>query len=391
MKRAGHIFFAVAVMSLAISPVHAASSAPKLGAACTKIGALSTVPTTKARLICQAKGKKLFWASYVQPGNAPMSTPTSASAPAAVIDPIRQAAFDTVHSMSCSSSHPHIAISQKIVGTHVPMDVQALINPEFERVMDCFDGFFDTPINLSLIYVTEKDSDILASQVPNIIGQQNMANLQSVLTRYASNAWGPTGGPGGGIGGKDQAGNYFLVIHMASYTNASAYALKGVMHEFTHILQNYGRRNAHTSTQADWYANMPGYFVEGGAEALAYIFTSTSVTSYNSSFAQSLSGNTQAYPTYRHIADLASAITLMKTIEFPNTQATKDVQYPYGSIICEYILGKYGIAKFLDLIKGTSNYPLWADNLKTTLGVSQEDFYQQALTWALPVWNAEAA
>jgi hypothetical protein len=391
MRKTASALLAALAISFAISPVNAASSAPKLGAACTKIGALSTVPVTKARLICQANGKKLLWTSYAQPTSIPMTPPSTSTARTTAIDPLRQAAFDSVHGLSCLNSHPHVALTQKIVGTNVPADVQAVINPEMERVMDCFDAYFDTPINLSLIYVTEKDSDILASQIPNIIGQQNMTNLQGVLTRYANKAWGPTGGSGGGIGGKDSSGNYYLLIHMASYTNVSAYALKGVTHEFTHILQNYGRRNAHTSTQADWYANMPGYFVEGGAESLAYAFTASTASAYNSNISRSLSDNTRGYVNYRHIADVPAAITLMKTIEFPDTQATKDVQYPYGSIICDYILGKYGVSKFLDLMKGSSTYSLWSDNLKSTLGVSQEDFYQQALTWALPLWNAEAA
>ncbi len=278
---------------------------------------------------------------------------------------------------------------EKNIGANVPLDVQDVINPALDKVMNCFDSFFESTITLKVIYITEKDTDLLTSTLPQIIGQNEIVNLSNTLNRYRQKEWGLTGGTGGGTAGHNSDTNdYWLVLHLASYTNANSYAVKGVMHEFTHILQSYGRRDAHTSSGAEWYANLPGYFLEGGAETLGYTFSAVSLASYNSDINKSQNDMTRGIPSARNIKDLSAAIALLKTVAVPSDAQARDLQYPFGSLVSEYILGKYGIDKYLALMKGASKYPKWNDNLQATLGISESEFMNLALTWGLPLWNS---
>jgi hypothetical protein len=386
----------ILILSISLSGLSVAQAVPgKIGAPCTKIDSLTHV--SGVTLICATSGKKLLWKKFQasQPAKTAPAPQASNPAPAAStstvatsIDPLRSAAFNSVHAITCTQSHPHISM-EKNIGANVPLDVQGVINPVLDKVMNCFDSFFESTITLKVIYITEKDTDLLTSTLPQIIGQNEIPNLSNTLTRYRQKEWGPTGGSGGGTAGRNsETNNYWLVLHLASYTDANSYAVKGIMHEFTHILQLYGRRDGHTSTEAEWYAALPGYFLEGGAETLAYAFSATSLASFNSDMNKSQNDNTRGIPSARNIKDLSAAIAILKTIAAPSDAQTRDLQYPLGSVVSEYILGKYGIDKYLALMKGASKYPKWTDNLQATLGISESEFMNLALTWGLPLWNS---
>jgi len=391
--------FLVLILCISFPGLSVAQAAPgKIGSPCNKINSLTHV--AGVTLVCATSGKKLIW-KKIQNGKpskagtapqAPSPSPTvSPQNGGAIVDSLRSTAFSSVHGIVCSQSHPHINLEKKI-GANVPFDVQDVINPELDRVLNCFDTFFESTISLKVIYITEKDTDLLSSDVPQIIGQSELTNLTSTLNRYRQKEWGATGGSGGGTAGHNgDTDNYWLVLHLASYTNVHSYAVKGIMHEFTHILQLYGRRGAHTTSEAEWYANMPGYFLEGGAETLAYTFTSSSLTSYNFDINKSQNDNTRGIPSARNMKDLGIAITILKTIMAPSDSQTRNLQYPLGSLVCEYILGKYGIDKYLALMKGASRYPNWNDNLQATLGISESEFMNVALAWGLPLWNSATA
>lgn len=393
----------ILILCMSLSGLSVAQAGPgKIGAPCSKINSFAHV--SGVTLVCATSGKKLIWKKLQtsQPSktvptpqastpNPAVPSPTPAASPSTVaisVDPLRSAAFNSVHGITCSQSHPHINM-EKNIGANVPIDVLGVINPALDKVLNCFDTFFDSTITLKVIYITEKDTDLLTSTLPQIIGQNEITNLSNTLNRYRQKEWGPTGGTGGGTAGHNSdANNYWLVLHLASYTNANSYAVKGIMHEFTHILQLYGRRDAHTSSEAEWYANLPGYFLEGGAETLAYTFSAASLASYNSDINKSQNDNTRGIPSARNIKDLSVAIAILKTVAVPSDAQTRDLQYPFGSLVSEYILGKYGIDKYLALMKGASKYPKWNDNLQATLGISENEFMNLALTWGLPLWNS---
>jgi len=292
--------------------------------------------------------------------------------------------------MACKTSHDHINVDF-IVGKNVPTDVKVVMDKELERVMDCFDSFFDTNITLKVAYITEKDSDLVQNSLPSIMGSQELDGLKNVLTRYSDKVWGPTGGGGGGVAGRNSFGtNYYLVLHLASYTNASSYMVKNVMHEFTHVLQAYGRKDMRTQGSTGWYQNVPGYFVEGGAESLAYNFSEITASGYNAQVNRSSRDMTNGSPSARNLKDVDAGLSLLETLKNPTSQDAQNLQYPFGSLVCDYIMGKYGIDKYLALMKGASKYANWADNVNATLGISEKDLETSAITWGLPIWNAAA-
>jgi hypothetical protein len=130
--------------------------------------------------------------------------------------------------------------------------------------------------------------------------------------------------------------------------------------------------------------------MEGGAETLGYSFASTSPQEFDSFIKQGEKHSDHSLSAAFNLNSTADVITQLKTISFPKSRFEKDFQYNFGELFSEYILGKYGLNKFLDLMKGASKYPLWTDNVQATLGIPLDQLYSEAAPWMMPLWKAGA-
>jgi hypothetical protein len=83
----------------------------------------------------------------------------------------------------------------------------------------------------------------------------------------------------------------------------------------------------------------------------------------------------------------ADAVTLINEIQKRDTELRNEFSYAAGQIVWEYFIGKYGIEKFIELLKNvprTDNFNL---NLQATIGKSREAFYQEAGAYLFATWN----
>jgi hypothetical protein len=158
-----------------------------------------------------------------------------------------------------------------------------------------------------------------------------------------------------------------------------------------HILQSYSKSNnfpfyGDGSTAAD-YVNLPTWFWEGTAELFSYDSISASAGIFSANMAMA---RTQAKesPSLNKITTAAQLISTMKLIEAPSNQESNMMNYALGSVECEYILAKYGYAKYWQVMKGASTYLDFDKNLQNTLGISKEQLYSQSAPFVLSQWRA---
>jgi hypothetical protein len=384
-------FLALSILVSQMAFAQAASTV-SAGLNCAKLGTTSI--SSGKKFTCTKNGKKLVWDQGLKIQlNAGASTPSAAPMPSSIpvsdIDPIRTAAFNQVHALTCTSGHPNILVT-KSIGSTINAVTSATLDKLSSDVFNCFNNYFEQKINLKLFYITEKDLDLVNSEIAPLLTSQDLDHLKSTLNDSTNHVWGSIGSAGGIAKFNPATNTAYLIVHLSSYHTLIPTEYKAVMHEFTHVLQGYGRKDAKTNSEQSYYDNLPGYFMEGGAETLGYAFTASSPKEFDAFVKNGEKHSDHSLAAAFSLSSPAEVVTQLKTISFPKSRFEKDFQYNFGELFSEYILGKYGLDKFLALMKGASRYSLWTDNVQATLGVSLEQLYSDAAPWMLPLWKAGA-
>jgi hypothetical protein len=391
------IILGIATISLTFSVASAvAATQPKAGSTCTKLNQVSG--TGAAKILCTKVANRLVWskAPAVAPIQPIASTPTPTPSPTATknqaevnVDLLRIKAYKELHKVTCSSSHPNIVVT-KTVGAGVTSEAAGIFDKLSESAFNCFNSYFPKSINLQLFYITEKDLDVVNSGIAPLLLPADLDHLKSTLNDSVNHVWGSIGSVGGIAKYNSATNTAYFVLHLSSYHQIVPSEYKTVMHEFTHILQSYGRKDAKLNSEQSFFDNFPGYFSEGGAETLGYAFAATSEKEFNDFVIEGEKHSNHSLADAFNLKYPADVITQLKTVSFPKSRFEKDFQYNFGELFCEYILGTYGLDKFLELMKNGSQFPLWADNVQATLGLSLDKLYSDAAPWMLPLWNAGA-
>ena len=83
----------------------------------------------------------------------------------------------------------------------------------------------------------------------------------------------------------------------------------------------------------------------------------------------------------------ADAVFLMKEIEKREVGYRESLSYSAGQIIWEYYIGKFGFSKFIELMKNVPLTDSFDENLKKTIGLDREEFYEAAAPYMLATWK----
>jgi hypothetical protein len=77
----------------------------------------------------------------------------------------------------------------------------------------------------------------------------------------------------------------------------------------------------------------------------------------------------------------------MKETISPSDPGAYGIQYAYGALISEYIIGKYGFEKYLKIIQNSGVYSSFNDNLQKTIGLSQDQLLAEAAPYVYVQWR----
>ena len=362
-----------------------------VGDSCTAIGEHATRQTSAGILICKRDlSGNLEWDLPARPSSTPTPSASPSSSPAKIleIDPIRLEAFKSTHDFKCNTAHPNISFT-KDVGPNFDPKIAAIIDNLLGRDFNCFDSYLPGPIKLKVFYVSQSDTEFAKTSVNPYLTNNQANHLKEILDRMTAGDWGNGGMAGGFVNWANDHSYIFLVIHVTDNFIWEDKENKLISHEFTHVLQDVWREKINTPAEEDWMRQSPGYFTEGGAEALGYTFEASSALALETSMKKTekgMSGHPDA-GRFRNVASEAEMLARMKETIFPKDEVTSSLQYPIGGLIGEYLIGKYGFTSYLTLIKNLGTYADFSDNLKSVIGLTQDQMLEAAAPYVFKQWK----
>jgi hypothetical protein len=304
------------------------------------------------------------------------------------IDPIRVAAYQSVQEFKCGKSYSNITFT-KDIGPNFDKTIALKMDKLLENDLNCFDNHLPGPLKLKVFYVSQSDTEFVKTSVNPYLNSDDIAHLKDILDLMAAGNWGKGGMAGGFVSWARDHSYIFLVIHLTDNFIWEEKENKLITHEFTHVIQDVWRQNASLKTEEDWIRQSPGYFTEGGADALAYTFEATSLSAFDTNMKNvefNMTRNTYA-ERFRKVSNVEEMLSRMKETIWPRDEVTKGIQYPIGGLIGEYLIGKYGFDTYLTLIKNLGKYGDFSDNLKNTIGLTQDQMLEAAAPYVFKQWK----
>jgi len=373
------LIFALSV-SLVVTPIFPAHAEPKLGAICKREGEIAHMQN--GTLICSKVGKTLKYIS----GNANAVGSAATAIPDKDVDPTVLKAYKSYNHAACKEKHPNFTAVYLASPTYKPT-MLAQQKVLFEQAMSCYSGYFDHNVTINIAVLTELDYEFLASQMTS--GIPTFDAIQLRWAKFMMERLGSGAARFAGSAGWNVATNsaWVLMIDSSKSTVPDAH---GAAHEFVHILQSYSKSGffpyyGDGSTDAD-YLNVPNWFWEGTAELFSYASISSSAGIFSVQMAQA---RTQANgaPSLKKIANTNEVITTIKRLGAPSTQEANSMMYALGSVACEYLLATYGYTKYWQIMQNAGTYKDFSENLKATIGITQDEFFAKAAPFVLSQWK----
>jgi hypothetical protein len=350
-------------------------AAVKAGAICSKAGA--TAVAAGEKYTCVKNGKKITWQKTI-----------SSKGSTNLVHPIRIAAYESARAYKCATTHSRFKFTKEI-GPNFPVQTAEKVNKVLENNFKCFNDFFDSEVNLKIFYFTQSDSDFVRTQVATSINSGDVNHLNSLMKDMEGSKWGAKGMVGGFVNWSNDRSYLYLIIHSTDGYQWQEKDDHLVTHEFAHVMQDVSRANLRNEDEGSWYRQIPGYFMEGGAEALGYIFEAKSASLLNSQM-QEIENYMSKDPTsirFRNVSSESEMLIRMRETISPTEPGAYNIQYPLGGLISEYIMGKYGFTRYLQLIKNSGKYKEFSDNLIATVGVDQGRFLEDAAPYVYSQWK----
>ena len=363
-----------------------------VGDSCTASGEDATRQTSAGTLICKKDlSGNLRWDLPARPTSkpTPSASPVSSPVKSVEIDPIRLEAFKSTHDFKCGTSHPNISFT-KDVGPNFDPKIAANIDNLLDRDFNCFNNYLPGPIKLKVFYVSQSDTEFAKTSVNPYLTTNEANHLKEILDRMAAGDWGNGGMAGGFVNWAKDHSYTFFVIHVTDNFIWEEKENKLISHEFTHVLQDVWREKINTPAEEDWIRQSPGYFTEGGAEALGYTFEATSALALETNMKKAekgMSGHPDA-GRFRNVASETEMLARIKETIFPKDEVTSSLQYPIGGLIGEYLIGKYGFTSYLTLIKNLGTFADFSDNLKSVIGLTQDQMLEAAAPYVFKQWKS---
>jgi hypothetical protein len=372
----------IAVLSISLLTASAlpAQAEPKLGATCKREGEIAHMPS--GALICSKVGKVLKYVKYtLNPAG-----PVSGVVPDKVVDPTVLKTYNAYNHAACKSGHPNFTANYLSSPTY-KSEMVSKQKVLFEQAMSCYSGYFDRKLTINIALLTEGDYDFLTSQMTN--GIQTFDSIQLrwakfMMDRISSGA-GKFAGSAGWSPSADSA--WVLMIDSSKNTSPDPHC---AAHEFVHILQSYSKSvffpyYGDGSTDAD-YVNVPNWFWEGTAELFSYASISSSPGIFSAQMAQ-VRTQANGAPSLKKITTISQLISTIKSLGAPSNQESNSMMYALGSVFCEYLLSTYGYTNYWKIMQNAGVYKDFNENLKSTIGVSQEEFFAKAAPFVLSQWK----
>ena len=311
------------------------------------------------------------------------------SRPASSFDQIRKAAFDSIRSLPNSTPRYSFVVKNNIEENY-PSDLAGHIQNAIQDFNKLMSQYLTSNVNVDLILLTEKDDRFLREDLPKLLDYGNYAfvmdNLKSYVTQESFyNRSGTGGGTAGFIDSENRA--YYLG-HTASIAKLETFWPQIAPHEMAHVLQFYLSRGTSSNCgEGQECSKFHGHSIEGSANTLGMAIAFPILPWYSDEMDKILKNGIRGYKSQISVKNKEDAISLFKLIESRNTEMSQEFSYSAGQVLWEYFIGTYGFKKWIEFnlnIPKTSNF---SENLKYTVGIDKQGFYEAAAPYFLSVWE----
>lgn len=433
-------FFLVSCLLLTCLVVPQKSfAAVKAGDACKKVGTTATANGKK--FTCVKSGKKLVWSKGVSVSKPTPAAPTSSqsasqgtSSPAPTqtiklnrgyvrngqfvyrivngvlerrmyasndytsidtrtesdFDAIRVKAYKELRSLKSVSGHPKIDLQYSITENYPKAHAEAIklgVTYAAERINALVDEDFKT----SIVLVTEKDKEIVKTNLGKLSRPDEVGGTLANLDRYVSN----TQAVGSGSAGFNRRGQGFMggtyVGTFPSYLGIDFLWPEIATHEMAHVLQMFFISKRDYNSEEAWNKVAPVHFTEGSANTIGHAWAVQNLGWYSDESDYTVKRYMSGFRGNNKMQTEAEVFEMLeKTITWKNSEYS-DMAYPVGQVLWEYIIGTYGFDAYVKFLKNIPVLPSYEDNLKSVTGLSKNELYKNAAPYIISVWKRAMA
>ncbi len=316
-------------------------------------------------------------------------------------DPIRVAAYKSISNLAIDDSYKNINI-EYYIRPSFPTVISDSIKFQVTETAKRISTLLDKKMIFKLILVTEKDRKFIMNELPKIAPNvewrgSNSSFQTPTLDAYETyDGFISRSGTGGGLAAylpNENIGYY--IGHTSTLATMKTYWPAIAPHEFTHVLQGwfvngYVRNYPDGHPKAAWSRHL----IEGSANTVGIAMGFDQLGWYSDEMDRLLQrsielGRGENYSNFDRLFPMknnSDAVNLIKLLEAAEGRWPQDLSYSAGQFIWEFYIGKYGFDKYIELLTSLQKNS-FADGIKKTIGISKDQFYQEAAPYLLSNWQ----
>lgn len=302
------------------------------------------------------------------------------------INPVRLRAFKALNEMKRTTGHPNVEFIWDVRPSY-PKEIVDYSIKRAAKAAEIFNYVFDKKITVHGMLATEKD----AQYGPITRGfYGNAADLfrqVGVIDKKFQLLW--IGGGGGYWEAEGQiSGRFFLATpSSAKPEDYSSDWIQVSVHEFFHVVQQYIWFGRTRDDYPDYSLKIPSHLREGAANLVGYALSSENVGWYSDAMDVGLFRVWESKKDWKSAKSEADIVEILIACENREDPIAFDAAYPVGSIFYEWMIGEYGLDKFLELLTKAADGPSYTDTTKAVFGMSKEQLYAKAAPYILDIFK----
>lgn len=361
-----------------------ADAAVKAGANCVKVGLTST--TAGKKFTCVKSGKKFVWNKGVpvaKPASIPgVQTPVAIAPSASQL--IVQEAFDAVQKATVANSRIKLKYE---TGNTLNSEFLNLITQLTDASILKYSIFLKEDLPTTIYIYSEKDQDIIRNN--RVLGGQqdtfNYLEWYSKDKNVKDNSIGIAGhtyratckGPGVDCSPALNAAGAAYPSYSSSATQNEGNTTT-IPHELFHVIQDvymYDNLGSSYLSELDKHKISPSIFREGAATFMQCAASFEKISQYEACLNEKRKWLMNDSPKFKEITDARKLVSYLNELESSSAIAP---HYVLGAVLTEWLIGKYGLIKFVDLVQTHSMKKDFKSVFESIYGISLTKAYEES-------------
>lgn len=302
-------------------------------------------------------------------------------------DPIRAQAFKAIKAFG-SNKKAAASTIEWVPTKNVQPSLLKMYKKLNTDAINYWQAELSNPLPYRLLIGTEKDRAEVKTRLSETQnGPSSLQMMNNFFDRYSKLQDYEKARPvGGGMPAKDTLISngkdiYLVTYHVGSFTTDQKVFTTTTAHEITHILQMDRSKNI------GYNNDMPPTLWEGSAVLFGSGIPMSNVAWYSDELDHQLMRFLSNYATKVPMKTEADAVNLLVKAERTDADVSIEAGYYVGAILFEWLVAKYGVQKFLDLVDATGTAPSFNDSMIKAYEVGKSEIYKQAAPYVLKTYQ----